>query len=233
MHKSRMTILALLAAVAATPLAAHAQVRVTIGKQQPEYWTPEVRVFNYSPAYGEWRSSYRNWQVVTLYEKNGHFFTRQIPNATAVSVYHSGSDYFTPPQDQAWVNVDRRYPYKNRPNDGLYGTINNSLSGYGVNTETSWGPEIIVRPYDAQVLGDWRRGYQRWQPTTVYFIDNRFFPRPVPGGRAVSVYRYNNQYFMPPQDDAWRKNGDRRFNYRNVPNDDDYGRVGRSYPGRP
>ena len=235
MHFTRNAILALSTVMAAAPVTVSAQVTATVrvGQQQPEYWTPEVRVFNYSPAYGDWRTSYRQWQPVTLYERNGRFYVRPIPGATAVAVYHWGSDYFMPPQDADWVNHDRRYNYRQRPNDGLYGVIGSALSAFGVNTESSWGPEVIVRPYDPQVLGDWRAGYRRWQPTTLYYMDNRYFPRPVPGGRAVSVYRYNNQYFMPPQDDSWRQNGDRRFNYGRVPTADDYNRVQRSYPSRP
>ncbi|MES1259126.1 MAG: hypothetical protein ABUL71_00930 [Gemmatimonadota bacterium] len=207
---------------------------VRIG-QQPEYWTPEVRVFTYTPdAYGDWRTSYRNWQPVTLYERNGHFYTGNVPGTTAVAVYRWGNDYFLPPQDPAWANRgDRRYNYDRRPNDGLYGVVNSALGLFGVNTQPSWGREIIVRPYDAQVLGDWRRGYRQWQPVTLYYLDHRFFERPVPGGRAVAVYRYRGQYFMPPQDDAWRRNADRRFNYQRLPNDDDYNTARRSYPQRP
>lgn len=235
MRISRIAIPALLAATALAPVAARAQVSATVRVgQQPEYWTPEVRVFNYTPdAYGDWRTSYRRWQTVTLYERNGHFYTRNVPGTTAVVVYRDGNDYFLPPQDAAWANYDRRYNYGSRPNDGLYGVVNGALSLFGVNTQPSWGPEIIVRPYDQQILGDWRGGYRKWQPVTLYYLDNRYFARPVPGGRAVSVYRYNNQYFMPPQDNGWRQNGDRRFNYRRVPNDDDYGRAQRGYPGRP
>jgi hypothetical protein len=234
MRASRYPILALLTALIAVPSAARAQVTASVSfGQHPEYWTPEVRVFTYTPdAYGDWRTAYRNWQPVTLYERNGHFFSGSVPGASPVVVYRDGSDYFLPPQDPGWANYDRRYNYNDRPNDALYNVVSGALSLFGVNTQPSWGPEIIVRPFDPDIVGDWRYGYRRWQPVTLYYIDNRYFSRPVPGGRAVSVYRYHNQYFMPPQDNDWRRNADRRFNYRRAPTDDDYSTARRYYPQR-
>ena len=54
--------------------------------------------------------------------------------------------------------------------------------------------------------------------------NGRYYPNNVPGTRAVSMYRYQNEYFLPPQDQAW-VNFDRRFNYQHQPTADDHGRA--------
>ena len=47
-----------------------------------------------------------------------------------------------------------------------------------------------------------------------------FYSRNVPGSRAVSVYRWQNQYFLPPRDQQWI-NADRRYDCTLRPTDQD------------
>jgi hypothetical protein len=42
--------------------------------------------------------------------------------------------------------------------------------------------------------------------------------------RAVAMYRYRDEYFLPPTDKAW-VGSDRRFDNKHRPNDDDHDRV--------
>jgi len=49
-----------------------------------------------------------------------------------------------------------------------------------------------------------------------------------PGGRPVQIYRYKNEYFLPPQDHDW-VGFDKRYNYERQPTDDDQHR-GRGRP---
>lgn len=87
------------------------------------------------------------------------------------------------------------------------------------------GKPVLVTGYSADAYGDWHKSYRSWRPVTLYAHDGQFYSRSMKGARAVQVYRHGNDYFLPPQDDAWVKRGDTRYNYRHRPNDDDYGRA--------
>jgi hypothetical protein len=83
---------------------------------------PERVVANYSSAqYGDWRTSYQQWQPITLYVVNGRYYEHQTRGARTVVVYRRNNDYFLPPQDKKWVGKDKRYDYKHQPRDEDYG----------------------------------------------------------------------------------------------------------------
>jgi hypothetical protein len=84
------------------------------------------------------------------------------------------------------------------------------------------GNPVVVSNYEANRYGDWHSNYRRWRPTTVYYYNGRYYPRAIRGSRPVQIYRRQNEYFLPPRDAAWVNRGDRRFNYRRRPNDEDY-----------
>src|ERR1700694_4604187 len=85
------------------------------------------------------------------------------------------------------------------------------------------GPEIGVFAYSPERQGDWRANYRQWTPVTLYDVNGHYYRNAVRGSRAVVVYTYNNEYFLPPQDQAW--NGfDKRYNYQRQPIADDQGR---------
>ena len=112
------TVLAalLLGAAIIPPHQASAQVDVSINLGRR--LGPEVSIFAYSlPAYGDWRVEYRQWTPVTLYFYNGHYYRKSVKGARAVAVYSRNGEYFMPPEDKAWIGVDRRYNYKRRPVD--------------------------------------------------------------------------------------------------------------------
>lgn len=66
-------------------------------------------------------------------------------------------------------------------------------------------------------------GALRWTPVTVYEFNGRYYPHNGPGGRAGSMYRYQDEYALPPQDQV-RVNFHRRFIYQHQPTADDHGR---------
>jgi hypothetical protein len=205
-----------------------AQITVTARFGQPQY---EVRVSPYSAgAYGEWRTSYSNWQPVDLYSADGHYYSHAVPGARQVAVYRSQNQYFLPPRDQEFDNVDRRYNYARRPVDGDYDVVEGAASSWGVQAERSWGDEIFVGTYSPEAYGDWRTNSRNWESVTLYNRNGRYYPNVVPGARAVAVYRSVNQYFLPPADDQW-KNSDARYDYRRAPTQDDYNNPQRS-PGQ-
>lgn len=108
----------LLGALIALPARAPAQVSVQINARLG----PAIGLSVYTPdRYGDWRTTYRQWTPVTLYTVNGNYYRRSTRGARRVTVYRRGNDYFLPPQDQAWVNRDRRYNYRHRPNNDDYG----------------------------------------------------------------------------------------------------------------
>ena len=116
MRFSFLAALPLLGAVALTPSRGSAQISATIHLGTP------IAVTHYSAdVHGDWHANYRKWNVVTLYSYDGHFYSHNVRGAHPVQVYRSGTQYFTPPQDQAWVNHgDKRYNYQRRPNDDDY-----------------------------------------------------------------------------------------------------------------
>jgi hypothetical protein len=110
----------LLGALIALPAQAPAQVSIRIGARLG----PEVQVGAYSPArYGEWRTSYRQWQPVTYYNLNGHYYRNNVRGSRAVQMYRRGNENFLPPQEQGWNGSDRRYNNRHRPNNDDYGHV--------------------------------------------------------------------------------------------------------------
>jgi hypothetical protein len=81
--------------------------------------------------------------------------------------------------------------------------------------------EIVVVPYDARRFGDWRRNERRWSHITLYVSGGRYYEQPWRDARAVTVYRYRNQYFFAPRDRDWDRDHD-RDRYRDQ--DRDWGR---------
>lgn len=228
MRLSHIGLLGLAGALTLSATPSSAQISVTAQIGQPQY---EVRVSPYTPeAYGDWHSSYRRWQTTTLYSADGHFYSRPTPGARPVSVYRSQNSYFLPPRDREFDNMDQRYNYDHRPMDGDYNVVLGVSSLFGIAPQRSWGNEVFLTDYSSDIHGEWRINYRKWQPVTLYNRNGRYFPTAVPGARAVAVYRWQNQYFLPPTDDQWR-NSDRRYNYGRAPNQDDYNNPQRS-PGR-
>lgn len=56
----------------------------------------------------------------------------------------------------------------------------------------------------------------------MYVYEGHYYSRPVRGARTVVVYRQGRNYFLPPKDEEWAKHGDRRYDYKRRPTDDDY-----------
>lgn len=83
------------------------------------------------------------------------------------------------------------------------------------------GTPLVVTNYAQESYGDWHTTYRHWSPVTVYSYNGNWYPRQVRGSRAVTVYRTNNQYFLPPRDQDWN-NRDHRISARRRPTDDDY-----------
>lgn len=83
------------------------------------------------------------------------------------------------------------------------------------------GTPLVVTNYSPDAYGDWHSNYQNWRPTTVYNYDGQWYNHSVRGSRPVVVYRSQNSYFLPPQDQEWN-NKDRRYNYGRRPTSDDY-----------
>jgi hypothetical protein len=84
------------------------------------------------------------------------------------------------------------------------------------------GTPLTVSAYSASTHGEWATNYRKWTPTNVYVYNGKYYPHAVKGSHQVQVYRRGNEYFTPPRDAAWAKGADKRFNYKRVPNDDDY-----------
>jgi hypothetical protein len=101
-------------------------------------------------------------------------------------------------------------------------------SSVGVSVEFQLGPERSVDMYSRERHGDWHNNLEQWQPVTLFVVDGRFYERESRGARAVVVYRRNNDYFLPPQEKEW-VGKDKRYDYKHMPKDEDYGRKG----GRP
>ena len=93
------------------------------------------------------------------------------------------------------------------------------------------GRPVVVTNYSPDVYGDWHTDYRRWRPVTLYFYNGNWYPRSVRGSRPVVVYRSQNSYFLPPQDQDWN-NKDRRYNYRRRPTPDDYSHAAPPPQGR-
>jgi hypothetical protein len=83
------------------------------------------------------------------------------------------------------------------------------------------GTPLVVTNYAPDAYGDWHTNYRNWRPVTVYSYNGQWYNHSVRGARPVVVYRSQNSYFLPPQDQDWN-NKDRRYNYRRRPTSDDY-----------
>jgi hypothetical protein len=223
MRTATLMTLPLLAALIAVPARAPAQMNITV-----RFGTrlgPEIGVFGYAPErYGAWQTTYRRWTPVTVYDVNGHYYRYRVTGARPVQIYRYNNEYFFPPQDQGWANRgDRRYRYQWRPGDADYGRARPYSPDY-VRVDPRLGPEVGVVGYSADRTGDWRRNFRRWVPVTLYESNGRYYARNAPGARPVAMYRYQNEYFLPPTDQGW-VGADRRYNYNHQPNQDDRSRV--------
>ncbi len=122
MRKATLMTAALMGALVALPRTAPAQVKVSVavGAQLG----PDIGIFAYSaPRYGNWRVAYVKWTPVIVYAYRGHYYPHPVRGARAVEVYRYRDDYFLPPRDAAWVNFDRRFDYKHRPDRDDWGHV--------------------------------------------------------------------------------------------------------------
>ena len=201
-----------------TTMSAQARISISFGTRLG----PEVGVFAYSSErMGDWHKNYRQWAPVTLYDINGHYYRNNVRGARAVLVYTYHDEYFLPPQDREWNGADKRYNYRRQPTPVDYGRVRPYAP---VNVDARLGGEIGVLAYSAERAGDWRKNFKRWTPVTLYEVNGRYYPRNGAGARPVSMYRYRDEYFLPPKDQAWVGH-DKRFDYNNRPNEQDHGRV--------
>jgi hypothetical protein len=222
MRSATFLAVPLLAALIALPTRASAQGSISV--QFGTRLGPEVGLTAYSSArMGDWQSNYRRWTPVTLYDVNGRYYRNQVRGARAVSVYSYDNEYFLPPQDQGWNGADRRYNYQRQPGEADYGRAR-PYTPATAPVNRRLGPEVGVLGYSADRAGNWRTNSRRWTAVTLYESNGRYYQRNAAGARAVSMYRYQNEYFLPPTDQAW-VGSDRRYNYRHQPNQDDRGRV--------
>ena len=91
------------------------------GQPPDQRYGNNVQVTIYSPdTHGDWRRSYDRWEPVTIFNLNGRYFPASVPGARPLMVYRWQGQYFLPPRDQAWLDVDRRYDYRLRPTDDDY-----------------------------------------------------------------------------------------------------------------
>jgi hypothetical protein len=93
-----------------------------------------------------------------------------------------------------------------------------------VNLSRQLGPEISLFAYSQSNHGDWQTSYRNWTPVTIYDYNGHYYRKSVKGSRAVAVYSRNNEYFLPPQDNAW-VGKDKRYNYKRQPTETDRGRA--------
>jgi len=221
MRRAAWMAVPLLGALIALPTRASAQMNISV-----RFGTrlgPEIGVYGYSPErYGDWHNNYQRWTPVTLYDINGHYYRNSVRGARAVQVYSYNNEFFLPPQDRGWANRgDRRFNYNRRPGEADYGRARPYSP---VHVDPRLGDEIGVFNYSPERAGDWRRNYRRWTPVTAYEVNGHYYQNKGAGARPVSMYRYRNEYFLPPADRAFAGR-DRRFNYDNQPNDEDRSRV--------
>lgn len=100
----------------------------------------------------------------------------------------------------------------------------------GIGITAQMGPALDISLYSSNQFGDWHRAYRTWTPVRVYYMNGRYYRRPVRGARLVIVYSDGHHYFFPPRDDGWN-HFDRRYDYRYRPTDDDYRARGDGDPG--
>jgi hypothetical protein len=213
---------ALLAAPTVAPAKASAQVNVDIAFGARV--GPEVAVFAYSPErHGAWRRTYREWTPVTLYDVNGRYFRTQVRGSRPVLLYSYHNEIFLPPREKAWIGFDKRYDYKSQPVEVDYGRVRPfTPEVVAINSRAEF--EIGVMGYSPERAGPWRANYRRWTPVTLYELNGRYYSRTYPGARPVAMYRFQDEYFLPPNDEKW-VGVDKRFDYGHRPNKDDWARV--------
>ena len=203
-----------------TTASAQATISVSFGTRLG----PEVGVFAYnSERLGDWHKNYRQWTPVTLYDINGRYYRSNVRGARAVLVYQYRDEYFLPPQDREWNGIDKRYNYRRQPVEADYGRAR-PYTPVVAAIDVRLGREVGVLAYSADRAGDWSRNYKRWTPVTLYEVNGRYYPNKGSGARPVSMYRYRDEYFLPPKDEKW-VGADKRFDYDHRPNGDDHGRV--------
>jgi hypothetical protein len=222
MRIASLLVLPLLAGLVALPTRAPAQVNVSV-----RFGTrlgPEIGVSDYSPErHGDWQANYRRWTPVTLYDVNGHYYRNSVRGARPVQMYSFNNEYFLPPRDQAWMHRDRRYNYRWQPGDGDYGRAR-PYTPEANRYDPRLGAEIGVLAYSRERAGDWRTNRRYWNRVTLYELNGRYYPRQASGTRPVELYRYRDEYFLPPADQEW-VGSDKRYNYNHQPNSADRGRV--------
>jgi len=225
MRIARLMVLALIATVMVLPAPAAAQVSISV-----RFGTslgPDVDVFAYTPErLGDWHASYRRWTPVTLYDVNGRYYRTSVAGARAVVVYSYNGEYFLPPTDREWIGADKRFDYRHAPAEVDIGRARPYAPPPVPSAVLS--ARISVFGYAENRAGDWRKNYKKWSPVTVYEVNGRYYRKSAPGARAVQIYRYKDEYFLPPQDEKW-VGADKRFDYNRRPNDEDRRRV----PERP
>jgi hypothetical protein len=222
MRLGKLVALPLLAAMIAVPAQrAHAQVSINV--KLGARLGPEVGIFAYSPErLGDWHANYRKWTPITVYDVNGHYYRHPVGGSRAVVVYSYNGEYFFPPTDHAWVGFDKRYDYHHAPIEVDFGRVHPYEARVAV--DRRFGAEIGVFGFSPERAGDWRRNYKRWTPVTVYEFKGRYYQHGGPGARAVQIYNYHDEYFLPPADREWM-GFDKRFDYKHVPSDDDRHRI--------
>ncbi len=221
MRLKYLCCLPLMAALVAVPSSAQAQVQLKV--QFGTRLGPEIGVYAYSQErQGDWRRNYNKWTPVTLYDVNGHYYRTNVRGSRAVAVYSYHDEYFLPPSDQAWSGYDKRYNYRRRPNAGDEGRASPWHRRDAV--DPRMGQEIGVLGYADDRAGDWRKNSRRWTPVMVYELNGRYYPRSGTGARGVMVYRFKDEYFLPPTDQAWM-GSDKRFDAKHAPDASDRGRV--------
>jgi hypothetical protein len=215
MRIGRWAIASLITGLAAYPAQARAQtsVKVEFGAKLG----PAISVVSYDPArMGEWHANYTKWSPATLYDVNGHYYRYQVQGARPVVAYSYKGEYFFPPQDKAWISADKRVDYKLVPGDPDYARVTAYTAAPVVSAQL--GEEIGVVPFSAERAGDWHANYTHWTPVSVYEVNGKFYPNHAAGARTVEIYRYKDEYFLPPQDKAWI-GVDKRYDYAHRPMD--------------
>jgi hypothetical protein len=208
---------------ASLALAASASAQVNISVRFGTGLGPAVDVFAYTPErMGDWHANYRKWTPVTLYDVNGHYYRKSVSGARAVVVYSYNGEYFLPPTDREWAGFDKRYNYKRAPAAVDMGRARPYAPPVPIRAQL--GTEIGVFGYASDRAGDWHKNYRKWAPVTVYEFNGRYYQNNAAGTRAVQIYRYKDEYFLPPQDHDW-VGADKRFDYQHQPNDADRKRV--------
>ena len=75
------------------------------------------------------------------------------------------------------------------------------------------GPPVPVLAYAPERYGPWREDYPRWTPIVLYEMDGHYYRHRARDARAIEVYAYGGNYFLPPRDAGW-VGYDRRYDYR-------------------